>query len=99
MHLATYSKEPNSDCSSFLVQVVLTAQATHIALIIASFSGGMEMVKCTVLTTIPRQVTWVLGGTSFLELTVRPSSDNNCCNLTYVWLILEGKETHRKSPI
>ena len=91
MHLATYNEEPNSDCSCFLLQVLFTVHATHIALLFTSFSGGIEMLKLIVFTTIPRQVTCVLGGTSLLELKVRPSSDNNCCNLTYVWLILKGK--------
>ena len=54
----------------------------HMLWIIRSLSVGIDKVESTVLTTIPRQVTWVLGGTSFLSFTVRPSSGNNSCNLT-----------------
>ena len=66
----------------FLVQVFFTDQAVHIALMVSNFSEGIEMVKSTVLTTMSRQVTCVLGETNFLLLTVRPSSANNSCHLT-----------------
>ena len=81
IHLATYKREKR-DCNSFLVQLLFTDQDEHIALIISNFSEGIDMVKSTVLTTILRQVTCVLGGTNFLLLTVRPSSASNSCNLT-----------------
>ena len=74
-------------------------QAVHIALMISNFSEDIEMVKLTVSITMPRQGTCVLGGTSFLLFTVSPCSASNLCNLMYVWLILEGREIHKKSSI
>ena len=81
MHLATYSREPRSDCSSLFVQVFLEVHLWQISLIASNLSVGIDTVKSTVFTTIPRQVTFVEGGTNFLLLIVKPNSSNNSCNL------------------
>ena len=57
IHLATYSKEPNSDCNTLFVQVVLLIHCLHISLIADNFSGGMDTVRSSVLRTMPREVT------------------------------------------
>ena len=65
MHLATYSNEPKSDCSSVFEHDVLVVHWRHNCSITVNFSEGMEMEQSGVLTRIPRHTTLVLRGTSF----------------------------------
>ena len=56
-------------------ETALSVHSLHISLIACNFLTGMEEVNCIVSTTIPGQVTLVLGGSNFLMLVDRPNSD------------------------
>ena len=99
MHLATYNSDPNRDCSSLLVHECLLDHFLHVSLSNCNFSTGIETERSTVSTRIPKHVTSVLGGTSFLVLTARPNSASNCYNLMYALSIWDCRETHKKSSI
>ena len=57
---------PSKDCSVFLLQYVLCAQNVHNRVISVRFCFGMDKVLFMVSICIPKQVTELLGETSFL---------------------------------
>ena len=60
-HFEMYNSDPNKDCSSFLVHLVLFFQDSHILEIFSNFSNGTDTVKFSVLISTPKQIDCFCG--------------------------------------